>query len=118
MLKSCKIALGGQTDKSERFIAPTIVVNVKPNDPIMQEEIFGPILPIINVENPYEAIKLINEGEKPLALYIFSKNQQVIDDISENTSSGGMCINDVIMHAAGNFKEISESTIPLIFFFS
>ena len=54
------MACGGETDPSERFISPTILVDVKPTDPVMQEEIFGPILPIINVENAYEAIKFIN----------------------------------------------------------
>lgn len=59
-MKSGKIAVGGQTDSQERFIEPTIIVDVKPNEPIMQEEIFGPILPVINVENAYEAINFIN----------------------------------------------------------
>lgn len=59
-LKSGNIALGGKIDAEERFIEPTILVDVKPDDPVMQEEIFGPILPIVNVENAYDAIKFIN----------------------------------------------------------
>lgn len=59
-MKSGTVAIGGSTDADERYIQPTILVDVKPTDPIMQEEIFGPILPIINVESAYEAIKFIN----------------------------------------------------------
>lgn len=58
-LNNGKIALGGETDPSERFIAPTILVDVKPTDPVMQEEVFGPILPIVTVENAFDAIKFI-----------------------------------------------------------
>lgn len=54
------MAVGGQIDPAEKYIAPTILVNVKPTDPVMQEEIFGPILPIVNISNAYEAIKFIN----------------------------------------------------------
>lgn len=60
LMKSGRIALGGKYDASERYIEPTIVVDVKPNDPIMEEEIFGPILPIYTVENAYDAMKFIN----------------------------------------------------------
>lgn len=56
-----KIALGGDTNPTERYIAPTVLVDIKPTDPIMQEEVFGPILPIINITNAYEAIKFIND---------------------------------------------------------
>jgi acyl-CoA reductase-like NAD-dependent aldehyde dehydrogenase len=59
-LNNGRIAVGGETDSSERFISPTILVDVKPTDPVMQEEIFGPILPIINVDSPSEAISFIN----------------------------------------------------------
>jgi len=58
-LNNGKIAVGGETDPSERFIAPTILVDVKPTDPVMQEEIFGPILPIVTVENAFDAMKFI-----------------------------------------------------------
>lgn len=58
-LNNGKVAVGGETDPSERFVAPTILVDVKPTDPVMQEEIFGPILPIVTVENAFDAIKFI-----------------------------------------------------------
>lgn len=59
-MKSGEIALGGETDADEKFIAPTVLTNVKPTDPVMQEEIFGPILPIVLTENAYKAIEFIN----------------------------------------------------------
>jgi len=96
---SCgKIVIGGEMDEEDRYIAPTVLVDVNPNDPIMQEEIFGPVLPILNVENEDEAIDFINSRDKPLALYVFSKNSKVSDKFLARTSSGGMCINDTIMH--------------------
>lgn len=60
MIKGANVAIGGDTDSVEKYIAPTILVDVSPNDPVMQDEIFGPILPIINVDNAYEAIRFIN----------------------------------------------------------
>ncbi|XP_045537672.1 aldehyde dehydrogenase family 3 member B1 isoform X2 [Papilio machaon] len=92
-----KIAIGGQTDPRERFIEPTILTNVKGTDKIMEDEIFGPILPIVPVENAYEAIKFINSREKPLTLYVFSTSKDVLANIVDNTSSGGMCVNDTVM---------------------
>ncbi|XP_044758182.1 aldehyde dehydrogenase, dimeric NADP-preferring-like [Coccinella septempunctata] len=100
LLKDAKIAIGGHTDPTDRFICPTIVIDVLPGEPLMQEEIFGPILPIVNVTNVQDAIRFINEGEKPLALYIFSKNSKDTKLILDNTSSGGAAVNDVILHIA------------------
>ncbi|GAB0098231.1 Aldehyde dehydrogenase [Sergentomyia squamirostris] len=100
LLKSGNVALGGKSDSDERFIEPTILIDVKPNDPIMQEEIFGPILPIVNVENAYEAIKFINSRDKPLALYIFSEKKGDVNLILKNTSSGSACVNDTVMQIA------------------
>lgn len=98
LLKTCNIALGGDTDSSEKYIAPTIVTNVKPDDLIMQDEIFGPILPVLNVDNAYEAISYITGHEKPLALYIFSNKNDEVKLILDNTSSGGVTVNDTVMH--------------------
>jgi acyl-CoA reductase-like NAD-dependent aldehyde dehydrogenase len=66
----------------------------------MQEEIFGPILPVVNVNNAFDAIKFITSRDKPLALYIFSNKADDRQLIIENTSSGGVCVNDTIMHLA------------------
>ena len=86
---------GGHYDKSERFLEPTILTNVSPDAPVMQEEIFGPIFPVLTFTQLDEVISFINNREKPLALYYFGKDDQ---QILHHTSSGGTCINDVIMH--------------------
>ncbi|KAJ8911167.1 hypothetical protein NQ315_013022 [Exocentrus adspersus] len=98
LLKTGNIAIGGEVDASERYIAPTIITDVTMKDPIMEDEIFGPILPIVNVDNPYEAISYITNKEKPLALYIFSNNKDIVKLILDNTSSGGVTVNDTVMH--------------------
>ncbi|XP_034651175.1 aldehyde dehydrogenase, dimeric NADP-preferring isoform X5 [Drosophila subobscura] len=100
LMKSGRVAVGGKYDASERYIEPTILVDVKPNDPIMEEEIFGPILPIYNVESAYDAIKFINARESPLVLYIFTSETEVQNLFVNGTQSGGMCVNDTIMHYA------------------
>ncbi|XP_055374553.1 aldehyde dehydrogenase, dimeric NADP-preferring isoform X1 [Condylostylus longicornis] len=98
LMKSGNIAVGGKYDATSRFIEPTILVDVKADDPIMQEEIFGPVLPILNVDNVYDAINFINSREHPLALYAFSNNKDNVKLLIKNTSSGGICINDTVMH--------------------
>ncbi|KAM5263608.1 aldehyde dehydrogenase family 3 member A2 isoform 2-T2 [Ctenodactylus gundi] len=98
LLEGQKIAFGGDTDETTRYVAPTVLIDVDPASRVMQEEIFGPILPIVPVKNVDEAINFINEREKPLALYIFSHNNKLIRRVIEETSSGGVTGNDVIMH--------------------
>ncbi|KAL6052329.1 hypothetical protein STEG23_014442, partial [Scotinomys teguina] len=102
LLEGQKIAFGGETDEATRYIAPTILTDVDPNSKVMQEEIFGPILPIVSVKNVDEAINFINDREKPLALYIFSHNNKLIKRVIDETSSGGVTGNDVIMHFTVN----------------
>lgn len=99
LLTDCdNIAIGGETNAEERYIAPTVVDRVSLDSPLMQEEIFGPILPILEYSNLEEAIAIVNDKPKPLALYLFSKNSQIQQKILRETSSGGVCINDTIMH--------------------
>ncbi|XP_074087012.1 aldehyde dehydrogenase family 3 member B1 [Macrotis lagotis] len=98
LLGSGQVAIGGQSDEEERYIAPTVLVDVKETDPVMQEEIFGPILPILNVQSIDEAITFIRKREKPLALYTFSNDSEVVHQMLEHTSSGGFCGNDGFMH--------------------
>ncbi|XP_014804263.1 PREDICTED: aldehyde dehydrogenase family 3 member B1-like [Calidris pugnax] len=98
MLDSGQVVIGGETDEAQRYIAPTVLVDVQPSDPIMQEEIFGPILPIITVANVDEAIDFINSRERPLVVYAFSSNSKVVNQVLERTSSGGFCGNDTLMH--------------------
>ncbi|MFL0245782.1 aldehyde dehydrogenase [Candidatus Clostridium stratigraminis] len=93
-----KVVLGGKYDINERYMAPTILDNVTLKDKVMEEEIFGPILPIIEYEDIKEAIKLINKRDKPLALYLFTENKLIQKTVEENVSYGGGCINDTMTH--------------------
>ncbi|XP_026946669.1 aldehyde dehydrogenase family 3 member B1 [Sagmatias obliquidens] len=98
-LLSCgHVAIGGQSDESDRYIAPTVLVGVQETEPVMREEIFGPILPIMTVRSLDEAIEFIRRREKPLALYAFSNSSQVVKRVLAQTSSGGFCGNDGFMH--------------------
>ncbi|XP_046388431.1 aldehyde dehydrogenase, dimeric NADP-preferring isoform X3 [Ischnura elegans] len=98
MKESGKIAVGGGADVSDLFIEPTILQDVSPSDPIMQEEIFGPILPIVNVNNAYEAIQFINARDTPLTLYVFTTDKAMQGLFLSQTQSGSSCINDTILH--------------------
>ncbi|XP_040465555.1 aldehyde dehydrogenase family 3 member B1-like isoform X2 [Falco naumanni] len=98
LLRSGRVAIGGQTDAQTRYIAPTVLVDVQQDDPVMQEEIFGPILPILTVTSLDDAIAFINARERPLAIYVFSSCKKVVNQVLEKTSSGGFCANDTIMH--------------------
>ena len=86
---------GGRYDKSERFLEPTILTNVSLDAPVMQEEIFGPIFPVLTFKHIDDVISFVTKREKPLALYYFGTDDK---KILRHTSSGGTCINDVIMH--------------------
>lgn len=92
------ILCGGTVDREKRFIAPTLLTNVSPYSPVMQEEIFGPILPILPFESLEEAIRFVNGRPKPLVLYYFSQKLRQLDTLLEKTSSGGVCVNETIMH--------------------
>ncbi|XP_076763207.1 aldehyde dehydrogenase type III isoform X2 [Xylocopa sonorina] len=96
-LSNGKIALGGVCDANDKFISPTILVDVKPTDPVMQDEIFGPILPFINVNNAYEAINFINGRESALVLYIFSKDKRIQNLLINQTRTGSVAVNETIM---------------------
>ena len=98
-LEGADIVVGGEYDKDERYIAPTILDNVSPESPIMQEEIFGPIFPIVTFSEISEVVAFVTEREKPLALYYFGDNKTA-KYILKHTSSGGACVNDTIMHIA------------------
>ena len=86
---------GGKYDKETRYLSPTILTNVSEDAPVMQEEIFGPIFPVLTFKEIDEVITFVTDREKPLALYYFGTNG---DYVLRHTSSGGACVNDVIMH--------------------
>ncbi|XP_028399855.1 aldehyde dehydrogenase, dimeric NADP-preferring-like [Dendronephthya gigantea] len=98
LMSSGRTVIGGNVVEEEKYIAPTVMVDVSQSDPIMQEEIFGPLLPVINVEDTDQAIDFINGREKPLALYVFAKDQQTMDKFVAETSSGGFCGNDTLIY--------------------
>lgn len=99
------IAMSGKTLEDEKFIDLHVITNVTAEDPALQEEIFGPILPIVNVESVNEAVDFINSKSKPLSLYIFSQKKAKQTEIIENTSAGSVCVNDVVI-------QLSVDTLP------
>ncbi|MDX2604946.1 aldehyde dehydrogenase family protein [Streptomyces caniscabiei] len=90
LLDSGRVVVGGGSDRTGKYIAPTVLADVDPKSPVMQEEIFGPILPILTVSGLDEAIGFINDRDKPLALYVFSESGETRDRIAAETSSGGL----------------------------
>jgi aldehyde dehydrogenase (NAD+) len=92
------VAAGGSTDPATRFIEPTIIVDPDLDAPIMQEEIFGPLLPIVAVDSIDDAIDFVNDRPKPLALYVFSGSPETAEHVLASTSSGGACVNQTILH--------------------
>ncbi|XP_078080820.1 aldehyde dehydrogenase, dimeric NADP-preferring-like isoform X1 [Mustelus asterias] len=98
LLEGASVVYGGQSDEENLYIAPTIVTDVDPGSKIMQEEIFGPLLPIVTVGSADEAISFINKRDKPLALYVFSHDNKLIKRMIAQTSSGGVTVNDCMIH--------------------
>jgi aldehyde dehydrogenase (NAD+) len=94
LLASGTVYHGGQHDRRDRFIAPTVLVNVSPESPAMQEEIFGPILPVIEVNNAREVIGFVNARPSPLGLYIFSEDESLTEQILNSTASGDAGVNE------------------------
>jgi aldehyde dehydrogenase (NAD+) len=93
-----EVVCGGEVDEKEKYIAPTILKKVTGDMPVMQEEIFGPILPVLTIANLDAAVHFINKRPKPLALYLFSNDKSSHRKVIEETSSGGVLLNDVVMH--------------------
>ncbi|MDQ3230417.1 MAG: aldehyde dehydrogenase family protein, partial [Pseudobdellovibrionaceae bacterium] len=100
LIEPGKVNFGGRADAGQLLIEPTLLTGVQRQDPVMQEEIFGPILPIIPVKDLSQAKKFILGFEKPLAFYLFSDSQQEQTDVINSVSFGGGCINDTLMHLA------------------
>lgn len=98
LLDSGKVIYGGNYDKDDLYISPTLIDDVTWDESIMKEEIFGPLFPILEYDNLNQAIEIVNSHPKPLALYFFSNNNDKVEKIINNTSYGGGCINDTIMH--------------------
>ena len=107
-----KVAVGGQTDASDRYIAPTVLCDVTLDDAIMQEEIFGPILPVIPIDSVDDAIEIIDRNPNPLALYLFTKDGEEEKKVMDRVSFGGGCINQTVVQFADHnvpFGGVGES---------
>ena len=100
LLKNGEVVIGGQSDPQDLFIAPTVITDLSWDAPVMQTEIFGPILPVFEFENLSEAVSIINERPKPLALYIFSNRPENCRKVIDEASFGTGCINDTVVQFA------------------
>jgi acyl-CoA reductase-like NAD-dependent aldehyde dehydrogenase len=90
--------VGGQSDPDDLYIAPTVLVDVSPDSPIMQEEVFGPILPVLEIDSVEAAIEWVNRRPRPLGLYVFAEDPGVAERILDATESGDAAINDCTIH--------------------
>jgi len=102
MIDREKVVFGGETNREKRYISPTVLDNVTWEDLVMQEEIFGPILPILTYKNLETAMQTVVEGEKPLSAYLFSNDTKEQELFTEKLSFGGGCINDTLMHLSND----------------
>lgn len=102
MIDREKVVFGGETNREKRYISPTVLDHVTWDDAVMQEEIFGPILPILTYKNLETAIQSVVEGEKPLSAYLFSNDAKEQELFTEKLSFGGGCINDTLMHLSND----------------
>ena len=98
LLGSSKVAVGGHTDAEERYIAPTVLVDASPDSPIMQEEVFGPILLVLEISSVEAVVEWVNQRPRPLGLYVFAEDLDVAERIIEATESGDAAINDCAIH--------------------
>lgn len=102
MIDREKVVFGGETNREKRYISPTVLDHVTCDDAVMQEEIFGPILPILTYKNLETAMQTVVEGEKPLSAYLFSNDAKEQELFTEKLSFGGGCINDTLMHLSND----------------
>lgn len=103
LMKSGNIIMGGEHDSREKYIAPSIIDGVTEDDSIMKEEIFGPLLPVLTVHSMDEAIEFVKRRPKPLALYLFTKSNKISEEVLKHTYSGGVCINDIMLHLGNEY---------------
>ncbi len=92
------VVCGGEADRASRYLAPTVIVDPDLDSPLMSDEIFGPVLPVVAVDSIEDAIAFVNDRDKPLALYVYSRSKEIADRVIARTSSGGVCVNHSVMH--------------------
>ncbi len=102
-MKCGRTVLGGFHNQKTRYISPTVIDDVKPDELIMKEEIFGPLLPLITVHSVDEAIDFVKHRPKPLALYVFTRSREISSRVLRETYSGGVCINDIMLHLGNEY---------------
>ncbi len=100
LLREGQIEIGGYGDEKRLQIAPTVLTGITEESPVMQEEIFGPVLPVLTFKETAEAVGFVKEREKPLALYLFTRDKRTERKVLRNLSFGGGCVNDTIIHLA------------------
>ena len=100
LLEGQTVAIGGQVDEADCYIAPTVLVDVDLASPVMNEEIFAPILAVIKVADMNEAVRIVNDRPEPLALYVFAGDSSTAQSVLDSTRSGGAAVNQVLMHLA------------------
>ncbi len=98
--RGAKVVLGGTSNPAERYLAPTVLVDVPPDAPVLQEEIFGPVLPVVTYRTLEDALAYVRSRPKPLALYVFSKSGSAVNETLAGTSSGGVLVNNTLLHLA------------------
>jgi aldehyde dehydrogenase (NAD+) len=103
LIKSGKIVTGGITDPDKCYVAPTVITDVKPDDPIMQEEVFGPVLPVVDFEDIEEIYGIIERNPKPLSAYIFTKNRSLAKEFLAKVRCGSAAINDTVIQFASPY---------------
>jgi aldehyde dehydrogenase (NAD+) len=101
-MENGNILIGGKKNKADKYISPTLIDGIEDNMPIMQDEIFGPILPVIEFDMVDDVIKKVSQKEKPLALYYFTKSKKKAKHLMFNVNSGSVCINDVVIQFANS----------------
>jgi aldehyde dehydrogenase (NAD+) len=100
LIDAYKVYLGGATDIKKRFIEPTVMTNVSWDDKVMQDEIFGPVLPVMAYEDLDDVIRQIKDRPRPLALYVFTQDESIKEKVINEVSFGGGCVNEAVMHIA------------------
>jgi aldehyde dehydrogenase (NAD+) len=101
-LEGATIYYGGKIDVEVKYVEPTILIDVAPEMPVLQQEIFGPIIPVLTFSDVDQVVQFVNGKPKPLALYCFSDNKSFIQRIINEVPSGGVTINDTLMHISNN----------------
>ena len=98
--RGAKVVVGGTTNPAQRYLAPTVLVDVPPDAPVLQEEIFGPVLPVVTYRTLEDALAYVRNRPKPLALYVFSRSGSTVEATLSETSSGGVLVNNTLLHLA------------------